>query len=69
MGQAVETDEKVARFRAEVLPRLVERFRPEHVLVFGSRAQGDAVQHSDLDVLIVAEGVAGIRWLDRAFRV
>ncbi len=69
MALAVDTDEKVARFRREVLPRLVEKFRPSRVLVFGSRARGDALKHSDLDVLIVAEGFAGIRWLDRAFRV
>lgn len=69
MAQAVDADEKVARFRAEVLPRLVERFRPERVVVFGSRARGDALKHSDLDVLVVAEAFRTTPWLDRPVRV
>jgi len=69
MAQAVDTDEKVARFRREVLPRLVERYRPSRVLVFGSRARGDALKDSDLDVLIVAEAFRAIRWLDRPVHV
>ena len=69
MAQAVDRDERVARFRSEVLPRLVERFRPSKVLVFGSRARGDALKDSDLDILIVAETFGEIRWLDRPVRV
>jgi predicted nucleotidyltransferase len=52
-----------------VLPRLVERFRPSKVLVFGSRARGDALKDSDLDLLIVAEAFRDIRWLDRPVQV
>jgi hypothetical protein len=69
MAQAIDADEKVARFRSEVLPRLVARYQPIRVLVFGSRARGDALKDSDLDVLIVAEAFGGIRWLDRPVRV
>jgi hypothetical protein len=69
MAQAIDADEKVARFRREVLPRLVARYQPIRVLVFGSRARGDALKDSDLDVLIVAEAFGGIRWLDRPVRV
>ncbi len=67
MAEAV--DERVARFRDEVLPRLVEKFQPSKVLVFGSRARGDALKDSDLDLLIVADAFEGIRWLDRPVRV
>lgn len=69
MALAVDTDEKVARFRREVLPRLVEKFRPSRVLVFGSRARGEALKESDLDVLIVADAFRDIRWLERPVRV
>ncbi len=69
MAQAIDADEKVARFRREVLPALVATYQPSKVLVFGSRARGDALKDSDLDVLIVAEAFRPIRWLDRAFRV
>lgn len=67
MAQAV--DERIARFRREALPRLVRRYRPARVLVFGSRARGEALKDSDLDVLIVAEAFRGVRWLDRPVRV
>jgi len=62
-------DERVEAFRREVLPRLVEQFRPRKVLVFGSRARGEALRDSDLDLLVVAQAFAGVRWLDRAARV
>lgn len=62
-------DEKVERFRREALPRLVAAFRPVRVLVFGSRARGDALKDSDLDVLIVSDAFAGVPWLDRPVRV
>lgn len=67
MAQAV--DERIARFRREVLPRLVQRYRPTKVLAFGSRVRGDALKDSDLDLLIVSEAFRGVRWLDRPVRV
>ncbi len=67
MAQTV--DERVERFRREVLPRLIDQFEPSKVLVFGSRARGDALRDSDLDVLIVAEAFRDVRWLDRPVRV
>ena len=67
MAEAV--DERIERFRNEVLPLLMERFQPSKVLVFGSRARGDALKDSDLDLLIVAESFECVRWLDRPVRV
>lgn len=69
MAQAIDQDPKVARFRREVMPSLVRNFRPSKVLVFGSRARGDALKDSDLDLLIVSDAFGGIRWLDRPVRV
>jgi len=37
-----------------VTRRIVERFDPEKVVLFGSRARGDAREDSDYDILIVA---------------
>jgi predicted nucleotidyltransferase len=62
-------DERVERFRRSYLPRVIEEFRPAKVLIFGSRARGDALKDSDLDVLIVAESFVSVRWLDRSVRV
>jgi predicted nucleotidyltransferase len=40
------------------LPRLVAR-RPELVILFGSVARGRAFEDSDIDLLVVVEGVEG----------
>ncbi len=36
-----------------LLARIHQRYRPEQVWLFGSRARGDANEHSDWDILVV----------------
>lgn len=69
MAQELDRDERVSRFRTETLPRLLERIRPRRVIVFGSRARGEALKDSDLDLLIVADDFRGTPWLERPVRV
>jgi len=38
-----------------IIARLVERFDPEKIILFGSHATGEADERSDVDLLIVAE--------------
>jgi predicted nucleotidyltransferase len=59
-------DPVVRRFAARYLPRLRRRYRPSLVLVFGSRAKGEALVESDLDLLVVSERFRGISFLERA---
>jgi predicted nucleotidyltransferase len=66
---ASHADERIERFCREFLPTLVETFRPTLVVAFGSRARGEALAHSDLDLLIVSEEFRGMKWLDRSVRV
>ncbi len=53
LEQDVETpvDGKVR----EMVRRIVERFDPEKIILFGSRARGDAGPDSDVDLLVVME--------------
>ena len=37
----------------DYVQRLVERFHPQSVLLFGSQAAGTADEHSDVDLLVV----------------
>jgi predicted nucleotidyltransferase len=37
----------------KMVARIVERFRPEQVILFGSRARGAAAPDSDVDLLVV----------------
>lgn len=37
----------------QAVQRLVERFHPERIILFGSQARGDADPRSDVDLLVV----------------
>jgi len=40
---------------AEIVRRIVQTAQPEKIIVFGSRARGDARPDSDLDVLVIQD--------------
>lgn len=39
----------------EITRRLVEQFDPRRVILFGSRARGDAHERSDVDILVLLD--------------
>jgi uncharacterized protein len=49
-----------------MVKRIVKRFQPEQVILFGSHARGDAGPDSDVDLLVVMdfEGAAGDKVLE-----
>jgi predicted nucleotidyltransferase len=47
-------DQVIEVFRSDILPKLIEYFRPEGIILFGSRVQGTAHDESDLDVIVVS---------------
>lgn len=40
-------------YLSEVIDRIVSKFQPEKIILFGSWARGEAEQESDLDLLVV----------------
>ncbi len=48
-----ERKEPVQRKIDELVRRIVERFRPEKIILFGSYARGTAGEDSDADILVV----------------
>ena len=62
-------DPKVAAFVRDQLPRLRARFAPLRVIVFGSRARGDALSTSDLDLILVSSRFASVPFLERPVQV
>jgi len=52
---------KVREFALQVR----QQFPDAKVLLFGSRARGDALTHSDYDVIIVSDLFEGIGWIKR----
>ena len=55
----------IERFRREALPKIVEEFKPEKVILFGSRIRGDARKDSDIDVIVISSHFEDIPFLKR----
>lgn len=51
--QKQKTDSSVKRAMADMVRRIVERFHPETIILFGSRARGETNPDSDVDLLVV----------------
>ena len=66
---APNADPRVAAFAAEQLPRLRARYAPLRAIVFGSRARGDALSTSDLDLILVSPRFASVPFLRRPVEV
>ena len=63
------TDTRLEQFRAQYLPKLVAAFHFTLVLAFESRAGGEGLTDSDLDLLIISGAFRDVRWLDRPVQV
>lgn len=57
----MDQEEVIGRF----VKRVARKFKPQAILLFGSRARGDALVHSDYDFIIISEQFRGMHWLDR----
>ena len=58
----VERQDKKLR---EFIKKVKEKFKPEKVLLFGSRARGEHLESSDYDILIVSERFRGYEFKER----
>lgn len=59
------TDERVEEWLDEFLEVVKEKYSPEKILIFGSRARGDHLLESDVDLVIVSKKFEGVNWLTR----
>ncbi len=55
----------ITKFKKEALPKIIEEFHPERILLFGSCIRRDVREESDLDVIVVAEAFRGVPFLKR----
>lgn len=58
-------DHWIEKFRKEALPKLVEEFKPEKVILFGSMVRGTANKNSDIDIIVISSYFASIPFLKR----
>lgn len=59
------TDEQVGKWLDRFLKIIKEKYQPEKILIFGSRARGDHLLESDMDIIIVSSKFQGIDWIKR----
>ena len=50
---------------SEHLKYIKEKFAPEKIILFGSRARGDHLIERDIDILIVSAKFKGMNWRER----
>ncbi|MBI2844693.1 MAG: HEPN domain-containing protein [Armatimonadetes bacterium] len=66
MASAVQVKDPVARkFFEEKLEQIQRAFAPDHMILFGSRAAGNAREDSDIDLILVSKRFAGTGFLER----
>lgn len=58
-------DRWIERFRRDALPKLLEEFKPDKIIIFGSRVRGTARKDSDIDVIVISSYFANIPFLKR----
>ncbi len=58
-------DRLIEKFRREALPKLMEEFKPAKVILFGSRAKGNAQQGSDIDLIVISPSFKNIPFIKR----
>jgi len=47
--------------------KVKERFGPAVIILFGSRARGEELKHSDYDLIVVSRKFEGMPFLERLF--
>lgn len=51
----------------DIIQRIVDVAEPEKIILFGSAARGDMNRHSDVDLLIIKEGVDALELMGRIY--
>lgn len=55
----------VQRFKKKALPLLISIFKPEEIIIFGSRITGNAHEDSDIDVVMISDSFANVPFIKR----
>ncbi len=59
------SDPWIERFKKQAVPKIAKEFKPEKIILFGSRVRGTAREDSDIDVMIISSSFAGTPFLKR----
>ncbi|GAB4400262.1 MAG: nucleotidyltransferase domain-containing protein [Anaerolineales bacterium] len=65
MDPRLDTREITPDLLAYIVQKIVDAINPQKIILFGSRARGDATPESDLDLFIVYDGTENSRIIRR----
>jgi predicted nucleotidyltransferase len=63
------SDEGLKGFVRTQVPKLLQRYRVERVVFFGSRVEGKSAEESDFDLIVISADFAGVRVRERMLEV
>lgn len=55
-------DQRVKKWLMDFKKKVKAKYAPERMILFGSRARGDNLQESDVDVIIVSKRFQNVPW-------
>ncbi len=58
-------DSTVKKWIISFKKRVKDKYNPEKIILYGSRARGDHLQESDIDLIIVSKKFEGVKWPNR----
>ena len=53
----------------EFIAKVKKEFKPEAIILFGSRARGEELKGSDYDLIVISEKFQGVPFLERLFKL
>lgn len=63
--RVMDSDHWLEQFRNDAVPAIIHYFKPEKIIVFGSRARGRATEDSDIDIIVISDLFRDIPFLER----
>lgn len=58
-------DEEIKEWIKNFKEKVISKYNPENILLFGSRARGDNLKESDIDIIIISDKFKGVKWPNR----
>ena len=61
----MKNDKLIKLFKKTLLPQICKEYKPQTIILFGSRIKGNATLNSDLDIIIVSKSFQEIPFIER----
>ena len=62
---AQKPDAETIKLLKNQIVKIKKKYHPEEIILFGSRARGDHLKDSDIDILVVSKEFKNLNWRER----